>query len=91
MPKTNRKPKARAGSLERLVRRLYPSINAGQEVPLDWRKLDYKMACCDCNLVHRLRFTVRGKTLIIQGWRDNRSTAQLRRRRAKTPNEKGQR
>lgn len=64
----------------------YPQIMAGEEVTLDWRKHDYKMACCDCNLVHRLRFTVRGKTLVIQGWRDNRSTAQLRRHRSKPLN-----
>lgn len=59
----------------------YPTIHAGQRVWVKWRKKDYKMACCDCHLVHRLRFTVVGGHVVIQGWRDNRATAQLRRHR----------
>jgi len=57
----------------------YPQIQAGQKVDLDWRKDDYKIACCDCNLVHRFRYTVVGDKLRIRAWRDNRSTAALRR------------
>jgi hypothetical protein len=60
----------------------YPNIEEGQAVDLDWRHKDYKIACCDCGLVHRFRFTVvRGK-LRIRAWRDNRSTAAFRRHRA---------
>lgn len=62
----------------------YPSIEAGQKVDLDWRKDDYKIACCDCHLVHRFRFTVVGNKLRIRGWRDNRSTAALRRWRGQS-------
>ena len=59
----------------------YPEIKSGQAVDLDWRHRDYKIACCDCGLVHCFRFTVvRGK-LRIRAWRDNRSTAALRRHR----------
>jgi len=59
----------------------YPQIEDGQVVKIPWRTEDYKMACCDCDLVHRLRFTVKQGTLELQAWRDNRATAQLRRKR----------
>lgn len=59
----------------------YPDIEPGEEVVFNWQTQDYKMACCDCNLVHRLHFRVEGEYLIMQGWRDNHSTAQLRRYR----------
>lgn len=64
----------------------YPPIEPGQVVKIPWRKEDYKMACCDCCLVHRLRFKVKGGVLEMQAWRDNRATAQLRRKR---PSENG--
>ena len=62
-------------------KRSYPPVQAGEKIVIPWETKDYKMACCDCGLVHRLRFTVEGSDLILQGWRDNRATAQLRRRR----------
>ena len=62
-------------------KRSYPPVQAGEKVVVPWETEDYKMACCDCGLVHRLRFTVEGSDIIMQGWRDNRATAQLRRRR----------
>lgn len=49
-----------------MVKKLYPDIEAGQKIDLDWRKKDYMMACCDCNLVHKLRFTVVGSKLRIR-------------------------
>ena len=61
-------------------KRSYPPIQAGEKVVVPWETEDYKMACCDCGLIHRLRFTVEGSNIILQGWRDNRATAQLRRR-----------
>ena len=85
--KAKNRKRAPAVAVQRMVGRLYPAIMAAQEVPLLWKHHDYKMACCDCHLVHRLRFTVKGGTLFIQGWRDNRATAQLRRKRGKTPNQ----
>jgi hypothetical protein len=62
-------------------KRLYPPVQESEKVVIPWETEDYKMACCDCGLVHRLRFTVEGSDIIMQGWRDNRATAQLRRRR----------
>ncbi len=39
----------------------------------------YKMACCDCGLVHRMEFRgVRGK-IQFRAYRDNRATAARRR------------
>ena len=64
-----------------MARGLYPDYAAGEEVVIDWRREDFCFACCDCCLVHRLRFTVRGGKLIMQVWRENRATGQLRRRR----------
>ena len=62
-------------------KRSYPPVQEGEKVVVPWETEDYKMACCDCGLVHRLRFTVEGSDIIMQGWRDNRASAQLRRRR----------
>lgn len=59
----------------------YPQTHAGEKVEVKWSTQDFKMACCDCGLVHRMRFRVKGSTLVIQGWRDNRATAQIRRKK----------
>jgi hypothetical protein len=47
-------------------------------------KEGYKMACCDCGLIHRMEFRVRGGKVQFRAWRDNRATA-ARRRRKSTP------
>jgi hypothetical protein len=39
----------------------------------------YKMACCDCGLVHRMDFRVAGGRAQFRAFRDNRSTAMVRR------------
>ena len=41
----------------------------------------YKMACCDCGLVHRLDFRVKDKAIQFKVERDNRATAAMRRAR----------
>jgi hypothetical protein len=41
---------------------------------------NYRQQCCDCGLVHRYRFRVVDGAVTFQVWRDNRSTAQVRRR-----------
>ena len=53
----------------------------------------YKMACCDCGLVHRLDFRVlravnrthgkilKGARVEFRAYRDNRATAALRRQK----------
>lgn len=61
------------------MKKLYPEFEGGEPLHINWRKSDLKMACCDCGLVHRMRFIVSGKRIRIRAWRDNRSTAALRR------------
>jgi hypothetical protein len=41
---------------------------------------DYKMACCDCGLVHNLDFRIHEGRVQFRARRNNRSTAMLRRR-----------
>ncbi len=42
---------------------------------------DYKMACCDCGLVHTMEFRVYNTRMQFRAWRDNRATGQIRRHR----------
>ena len=46
--------------------RLYQPKNADS---LRWRAQDYKFACCDCLLVHRVRFSVKRGLLSFNVWR----------------------
>ncbi len=39
----------------------------------------YKVGCCHCLLVHRFDFRIRGKRVQMRAFRDERSTAALRR------------
>jgi hypothetical protein len=41
----------------------------------------YKMACCDCGLVHELDFRLYKGRIQLRGRRNNRATAQIRRRK----------
>lgn len=49
----------------------------------------YKLACCDCSLVHRMDFRVHKSRVQFRAWRNERATAQQRRRererKAKAP------
>jgi len=38
-------------------------------------KAGYRMACCDCGLVHRVEFRVVKGKVQFRAWRDNRATA----------------
>ena len=40
----------------------------------------YKMACCDCGLIHKFDFRIRKGKVQFSATRDNRATAQRRRR-----------
>lgn len=40
----------------------------------------YRMACCDCGLVHRMQFRVSKRKVQLRAWRDNRATARMRRK-----------
>jgi hypothetical protein len=55
----------------------YEEPKAGQWVqPV---KKGYKLACCDCGLVHVLDFRIRNGNPQFRAFRNNRSTALLRR------------
>lgn len=41
----------------------------------------YKMACCDCGLVHKIDFRVKNGRVQLRAARDNRATAAKRRYR----------
>lgn len=41
---------------------------------------NYRMMCCDCGLVHELDFRIHKKRVQFRARRNNRSTAQARRR-----------
>jgi len=49
------------------------------------QKRGYKIACCDCGLVHKVNFKHvkwgRGRKIMIQVFRDNRATGQMRRKK----------
>lgn len=66
-------------------RRRYDSPSAGEWVrPV---RQGYRMACCDCGLVHRIDFAHipygSGRKVIFRVWRDERATAAMRRERRK--------
>lgn len=49
----------------------------------DWIKPNmelYKMSCCDCGLVHDIKFSIEEKYVIFKAKRNNRATAQKRRK-----------
>lgn len=43
----------------------------------------YRLACCDCQLVHKMQFRIVGKAVEFRVKRDERSTAGMRRKRKK--------
>ncbi len=60
----------------------YPVVQDGEWVqPI---RKGYKMACCDCGLVHKLNFRLvpfkAGKKIQFQASRDERATAARRRK-----------
>jgi hypothetical protein len=50
--------------------------------PGEWhqpRMRDFGMRCCDCGLAHRVDFRIVGRRVQMRAWRDERSTAAIRR------------
>jgi hypothetical protein len=43
-----------------------------------------KICCCDCGLVHKINFKIKGEIIQIQVFQDTRSTGQVRRHRKYT-------
>lgn len=62
-------------------------FSAGDMPDPDWTRWvapveGYRMACCDCGLVHELQFAVHAESnrIMLRARRDNRATGQRRRR-----------
>lgn len=48
-------------------------------------KQPYKMACCDCGLVHDIEFWIEDDVVLMRFARNNRATGQIRRRMPPRP------
>lgn len=59
--------------------RRYDLVYDGESVEVDYKKDPLLWACCDCGLVHHFEYDIEGDVLTINSWRDNRSTAAIRR------------
>jgi len=60
----------------------YPQVHEGEWVrPI---RRGYKMACCDCGLVHRMEFKLvrrgKGRFIWLRAFRDKRATAAMRKK-----------
>lgn len=56
----------------------YRTFGTGERINVRGRK--FKFMCCDCGLVHTLLFRLDGRRITFQVDRDNRATANARRR-----------
>jgi len=61
--------------------RVYKSVEPGELIYPVMK--GYRLACCDCGLVHKVDFGVFKGKVLFRVWRDNRATAALRREAAK--------
>jgi hypothetical protein len=59
--------------------RAYPTAKSGEWIQPVRR--GYRMACCDCGLVHEMDFRIAGGRVQFRAARATRSTALLRRHR----------
>ena len=44
---------------------------------------DVLVVCCDCELVHRISFTLKGKNIVMRWYRDDKETKIERQRKVK--------
>jgi len=57
--------------------KLYPKVNSNEWVqPI---RKGYKMACCDCGLIHEMDFKIVKSRVRFRARRNNRATGQFRR------------
>ena len=54
----------------------YPPQSDGEWVQP--KRKGYKMACCDCGLIHRLEFRIASGRVQFRAWRHNRATMAYR-------------
>jgi hypothetical protein len=80
-----------------MKKRDYRKISANADGWCNWQspihgqgKHNYRLACCDCQLVHEMQFRVRKDrkgmmSVTFRVKRNNRATSALRRRKQKSP------
>lgn len=62
----------------------YEDLIDGEEVEIKGcmsKPKEYYQMCCDCGLVHKFSFRIKDKSIKFKVYRDNRATAQARRKR----------
>lgn len=58
-------------------KRKYPSLRPGQWVTP--KRKYYNLMCCTCGLTHKMELGIRGRSIGVRFWLDNRATAAARR------------
>lgn len=79
--KTKRNGKAGRGFAPRSVMPRpedFPQRKPGEPVRLNWKNQVLRFACCDCALVHNIKFAVKGERLTLRAYRNKRLTAHFR-------------
>ena len=59
------------------MNKVYEQMYEGEEVEIV--NNEQKICCCDCGLVHKLKFRMDGNKLFFIPYVDKRATAQIRR------------
>ena len=57
---------------------MYQALKDGEWVQP--KRKGYRLACCDCGLIHRMEFRLFRGRVQFRAWRHNRATATYRRR-----------
>lgn len=60
----------------------FKAVKGGEDGWCEWQqpiRKGYKMACCDCGLVHTMEFRIYRGRIQMRAKRNERSTAQMRR------------
>ena len=57
----------------------YPMLE--EKLDFNWRKQILRFQCCDCGLVHDVKYIIAGRRIRVITTRNNRATGQIRRHR----------
>lgn len=58
----------------------YYKVSDGEKMKVGRNGL-VRMKCCDCSLIHLLRFTIIDNKVVIEAWRDEKATRKARLRK----------
>ena len=56
----------------------FPYYKPGEPLVLNWKKQILRAACCNCALVHNVKFKVKNEKLTLQVWENKKMTKILR-------------